>query len=258
MTQQSKVVEVRGAEAVAMAVVIAGGTAAFAAPVRFENTGPFDWRPAACGTQVWLDITKPADQQTPDVPSDTSLSQWYYYGTCNDPQKDGNYFYCGYTSLNTAFVQDAGNYNGLDPLAAGSTIGPGSAWGDRSSFSVYRSPCCEINDWGAVGTVAYVGARIEIAGQIHYGWVKARLTDPRGAQLEALAWGYETEPNTPVAAGAGACNADYNNDSSVDFFDYLDFVADFDSENPNADFNGDATVDFFDYLDFVAAFDACG
>jgi hypothetical protein len=51
------------------------------------------------------------------------------------------------------------------------------------------------------------------------------------------------------------CPADFNADGTVDFFDYLDFVAAFDVESPSADFNGDQTVDFFDYLDFVAAFD---
>jgi hypothetical protein len=40
----------------------------------------------------------------------------------------------------------------------------------------------------------------------------------------------------------------------VDFFDYLDFVAAFSTNNPAADFNGDTSIDFFDYLDFVAAF----
>lgn len=51
------------------------------------------------------------------------------------------------------------------------------------------------------------------------------------------------------------CPADYNNDCSVDFFDYLDFVQDFATEAPNSDFNNDGTIDFFDYLDFVQAFD---
>jgi probable HAF family extracellular repeat protein len=54
---------------------------------------------------------------------------------------------------------------------------------------------------------------------------------------------------------APVCRADFNQDGSVDFFDYLDFVAAFDSEGPLSDFNRDGTVDFFDYLDFVAAFD---
>ena len=50
------------------------------------------------------------------------------------------------------------------------------------------------------------------------------------------------------------CRADWNGDGQVDFFDYLDFVQDFD--NDNADYNGDGQTDFFDYLDFVADFDA--
>ena len=49
------------------------------------------------------------------------------------------------------------------------------------------------------------------------------------------------------------CPADWNGDGQVDFFDYLDFVQDFNDDN--ADFNGDGQTDFFDYLDFVAAFD---
>jgi hypothetical protein len=52
----------------------------------------------------------------------------------------------------------------------------------------------------------------------------------------------------------GTCPADFNGDTVVDFFDYLDFVAAFSSNAPSADFNGDTTIDFFDYLDFVAAF----
>jgi hypothetical protein len=54
---------------------------------------------------------------------------------------------------------------------------------------------------------------------------------------------------------APPCPADFNGDGTVDFFDYLDFAAALDGEDPAADFNGDQVVDFFDYLDFVAAFD---
>jgi hypothetical protein len=54
--------------------------------------------------------------------------------------------------------------------------------------------------------------------------------------------------------GSASCPADFNGDTTVDFFDYLDFVAAFSASDPSADFNGDAVIDFFDYLDFVAAF----
>jgi hypothetical protein len=57
-------------------------------------------------------------------------------------------------------------------------------------------------------------------------------------------------------AELSVCTADFNCDSTLDFFDYLDFVAAFDADNPSADFNADGSIDFFDYLDFAAAFSA--
>jgi hypothetical protein len=64
-------------------------------------------------------------------------------------------------------------------------------------------------------------------------------------------WGVET---------LGVCPADYNEDGSVDFFDYDDFVMCFEGSacppGRTADFNKDGDIDFFDYDDFVIAFDA--
>jgi hypothetical protein len=42
----------------------------------------------------------------------------------------------------------------------------------------------------------------------------------------------------------------------VDFFDYLDFVQAFASNESTSDFNHDNVIDLFDYLDFVQAFAA--
>jgi hypothetical protein len=61
---------------------------------------------------------------------------------------------------------------------------------------------------------------------------------------------------TSNAATLVICPSDYNCDGTTDFFDYLDFVADFSNEAPRADFNGDNVIDFFDYLDFVATLDS--
>jgi len=57
-----------------------------------------------------------------------------------------------------------------------------------------------------------------------------------------------------LLAGSVGCPADFNADTVVDLFDYLDFVAAFASNDSSADFNADTVVDFFDYLDFVADF----
>ncbi|MEK6703552.1 MAG: SGNH/GDSL hydrolase family protein [Planctomycetota bacterium] len=51
------------------------------------------------------------------------------------------------------------------------------------------------------------------------------------------------------------CQADFNNDNAVDFFDYDDFVHAFELGQEAADFDKDATVDFFDYDAFVVAFE---
>ncbi len=50
------------------------------------------------------------------------------------------------------------------------------------------------------------------------------------------------------------CPSDFNGDSVVDFFDYLDFVDAFSAGLSASDFNADGVIDFFDYLDFVDAF----
>jgi trimeric autotransporter adhesin len=59
-----------------------------------------------------------------------------------------------------------------------------------------------------------------------------------------------------LATWACRCRADFDGNGTLDFFDYLDFVASFAAGESRADFDRNGTVDFFDYLDFAAAFDA--
>ncbi len=61
-------------------------------------------------------------------------------------------------------------------------------------------------------------------------------------------------PGTRAFLLTFGCIADFNGDSVVDFFDYLDFVDAFAGNLPASDFNDDGVIDFFDYLDFVDAF----
>ncbi len=63
-----------------------------------------------------------------------------------------------------------------------------------------------------------------------------------------------TQSTLVESLGNTPCNADFNDDGILDFFDYLDFVSAFGSGQFAADFNGDLAIDFFDYLDFVASF----
>jgi hypothetical protein len=52
------------------------------------------------------------------------------------------------------------------------------------------------------------------------------------------------------------CEADFDSNGQLDFFDYLDFIAAFAAADPAADFDGNGQIDFLDYLDFIAAFDS--
>lgn len=63
-----------------------------------------------------------------------------------------------------------------------------------------------------------------------------------------------TERTLVERLGTPRCDADFNTDGVLDFFDYLDFVTAFAAGQFAADFNDDMAIDFFDYLDFVSGF----
>ena len=83
-----------------------------------------------------------------------------------------------------------------------------------------------------------------------------RLDDPNVADT-----GAGTAPITDMGAyELKRCPADFDDDGTVDFFDYDAFVMCFEGgacpPGKTADFDGDGTVDFFDYDAFVQAFEA--
>lgn len=152
---------------------------------------------------------------------------------------------------------------------AGAPATPGDAtWVHRSFNTV---------NWGNLGgffnNVPFASAAptlgpITFSGPGLNGLVSSWLSDPT-QNFGMMVQGDESTTNTAVRFDSREnadptarpkliityrCPADYNNDAIVDFFDYLDFVADFSSSANSADFNGDTVIDFFDYLDFVAAF----
>jgi hypothetical protein len=73
------------------------------------------------------------------------------------------------------------------------------------------------------------------------------------------ACGSTATPNITIAQQS-CCPADFNGDGFLDFFDYDDYVACYETgvcpPGATADFNGDGFADFFDYDAFVAAFEA--
>ncbi len=188
----------RVAKALAAAGAIAGGTQAYAAPVRFENppgAGHFVW-PSAGSSAVqaqWLDLTQDAASQPPigDPVGATSIRQipsfiGYTDGPYVEPQVEGLFAY-------------PFDLLGVD---AGTMIPtPGAAWAvGYSAYLSYPGYESAIPD----GATTYLGVRFNGPGY-QYAWIKVERS---GDSLDALAWGYETDPGVPIAAGAGGGGGD--------------------------------------------------
>jgi hypothetical protein len=212
----------RATRALAAGAAIAAGTQAYAAPVRFDNPPPgepnhFDW-PAAIGSfqyfhSLYIQLP-PEDQGT------AMYWDWYgfpqpgprsfmrtqerqgYYGNWYDAWIRAGWF------ASNAGIQTAGNFWGAfagavesgDPIPA-----PGLDWNQSGEFGD--------ESWGKVrnatsgeslipeGIPAYLGARIQNldgGAGFHYGWIGV-IRD--GGDLQAFAWGYETDVGVPIAAG---------------------------------------------------------
>lgn len=114
----------------------------------------------------------------------------------------------------------------------------------------FAGPDRSLVEYNGIGRATAVALAMGPGGMYFSDFYKdINLTTPidRGSRIMKIT--YATPEPCP-----DECPADVNGDGTVDFFDYLDFVADFAEENPSADYNADGTIDFFDYLDFVAEF----
>jgi hypothetical protein len=137
------------------------------------------------------------------------------------------------------------------------TVDPGS---DAAEF--FLDLLLPINPLSGSAVVALSGSELQWSGSGQF--IYSELTPRFNGTFIARRYGAETfGVQGSLAEGSGViltfatppCPADFNNDGSVDFFDYLDFVQAFADEDPSADFNANNTIDFFDYLDFISAFD---
>ncbi len=85
-------------------------------------------------------------------------------------------------------------------FAPGAAIGPSSDWDTENSDNGYAGT----TDYDGVlstGQTGIFGVRFQIGGEWHYGWVS--ITE--GSSNQTInGWAYESTPNTPIAAGAGA------------------------------------------------------
>ncbi len=99
---------------------------------------------------------------------------------------------------------------------------------------------------GVLWDFNYVGGGGGYAGTSQYGWIKVLRT---GSEVEALAWGYETDEGVPIPAGAGcACEADADcDDEDICTDDLCDLATGECSNEPiNCDDDDACTVDSCD------------
>jgi hypothetical protein len=187
---------------------------------------------------------------------------------------------CGMT-LPTTHITVTQGFGYFDPDPA-MRARPGTVFYGSSSVRVVQQPSDRSTSVGRPVTLEVVAQTSQPDPTLHYQW---RRRDPSGEYVPVVEGGRFAGVTTPMlsisdlaCADSGvydcfisdACGwfptddatltvtnpADFNTDGQIDFFDYLDFAAAFDTEDPAADFNADNQIDFFDYLDFVQAFDA--
>lgn len=191
---------------------------------------------------------------TPEVMSgtftDTNPAECYSYAftTCYRPLGAAAAWFYQSCVAQPAFnlLSPANGASGLDNTAninlswevQGSPTGYNVDVRDAGNVSVFTANNLLVDNVDIPGGTLGAGAT--------YTWTVAALAGAGCPSTTAGPFSFST--------AGGSCTADYNGDTVVDFFDYLDFVADFSSNAPGADFNADTVIDFFDYLDFVAAF----
>ena len=181
-----------GAMALAAAAAIAGGTQAYASPVRFENpagAGHFDW--AQDGGTVVLDVTDPAAAQPglaalPSAFEQVSFSAYYY-----DRIGAASFLNNAVTGVQ---VGGYGNYFVVGG-ASGDPIPSGSAWASYGFAYLPYYGGTALSE----GLATYLGVRFDLGAGFQYGWIGVVRT---GFELDAFAWGYETDAGVPIAAGA--------------------------------------------------------
>jgi len=169
--------------------------------------------------------------------------------------------------------RDAGSPTGSSGVAASQTFLSGHVWAENIGWIKMGSGAPANASSYSNLTGADFGVNVLPGGFLtgmvwseNTGWInfdtsslgaqRARL-DRTSGRFRGYAWGENIgwinmdDANNFVGI---RCSADFNQDGTVDFFDYLDFVAAFAANDPTSDFNTNAVIDFFDYLDFVAAF----
>ena len=158
-----------------------------ASVVTFQNppgAGHFDWGDLAGNPNALLDIRAPASVQPPLPGSSPAI---FAHSNAPPPVSFVNGTFQGEIEV------DADSSFLAASLGFGQTIPSGLEFMGEGVvlFDGFGTNLPE-------GEEAYLAVSFESSGSLHYGWIGVIRT---GHDLDAFAWGYETEPGVPIAAG---------------------------------------------------------
>jgi hypothetical protein len=200
MTKLTETTKVRPSDLLAAAAAIAAGTQAYAEPIIFINPDPgepghFNWAWLGSSDELWLDLTRPSTQQGAGV-GPTSVGQ---LGV-------SNYYYAVNATSGAAMVATVRHaiwtMYFTDSFSAGESIDGQLDFMVESDHARYQS----FLKLGFVSYIppavpTYMGVRFTDVDGYHYGWIGV-VRD--SFDLDAFAWGYETEPGVGIVAGIPA------------------------------------------------------
>ena len=183
--------------ALAAIVAVAVGTAADASPIRFDNppgAGHFIWAPGVGEPQIALDFTlPPEDQPAPDPFGLTSVRQFLEAaqgGVMTDAPLE---MMTGVRSPDSFFLVGV-DFGELIPAAD-------TSWRAGACYQWYDGQFPPSGSLLPEDVPVYLGTHFDLGSGYQYGWIGVVMSSVDHG-LDAFAWGYETEPGVPIAAGA--------------------------------------------------------
>jgi hypothetical protein len=209
MPQQTKNAPVRPSDLLAAAAALAAGTAAYGEVVIFINPaegepGHFDWVfdfPYGGGPAQWLDITRPSTDQAGDV-GHSSVGQLHTYSQGYLVSKNFTYGGASVAATSQFYVE-------TEALSSGETVGNSLVFTDHSvhGHNIGGHVPIIVTNF-AEDVPSYIGVRFADIDGYHYGWIgvvrESGFPFPASMDLDAFAWGYETEPGVGIIAGIPA------------------------------------------------------
>jgi hypothetical protein len=175
---------------VAAAVAVVGATQAQADVMEFENPegdGHFVWYAPGASGSIGLEVISDAASQTGAV---DGVGQFHQVDRL--PSND----FVGAPPGGQLEVGGDADYF-LVGLDTGAEIPSGAPW--REFGLIYHPDAPSPHTW-LPDEPTYLGIQFPMGGETHYGWIYVDKFIGEGGEhcLDALAWAYETTPDTPI------------------------------------------------------------